>query len=110
MSDKDPGTRSFAGIRGDLKELWHRYEPFLVAYRSERDRLREEYRQAERDIFGTDAGAWNSQLDKVPCPECGRPSKPSFYYPGLEGHVARYCPNTRCKLRGGGRVFQVPVD
>ena len=108
--DNDPGTRSLAAIRVDKRELWHRFEPFLAAYRGERDRLREEFREAEREIFGDDILAWNNQLDKVPCPECGRPSKPSFYYPRREGHVARYCPNTRCKLRRGGRIFQVPVD
>ena len=77
MSDNEPGTRPLATIRGNLKGLWHRHEPFLGAYRNDRDRLREEYRQAERDVFGTDAEAWNNQLEKVPCPECGRPSKPS---------------------------------
>ena len=110
MSDNEPGTRSLAAIRGDKRELWHRFEPFLVAYRGERGRLREEYMQAERETFGDDILAWNNRLGKVPCPECGRPSKPSIYYPRLEGHVARYCANTRCKLRGVGRMFQVPVD
>ena len=27
-----------------------------------------------------------------------------------KGPPARYCANTRCKLRGRDRIFQVPVD
>jgi hypothetical protein len=101
--------RTLATILAEIKERRSRFSPVIEQYQQDRDQLYREYRQAQEATFGINPVEWNNQLVErggdVPCPSCGKPSKPSFYYPRLEGLVARYCPKRACQTK----LFEVPI-